>query len=426
MPYSKKQRIENDLPVISAPRPVNAPSFVDRPFVVLIVTLLIQAMVVVAVLSPAVVAPAIARQLGLADFATGIYISLVYMSAVLSALYSETVIAKWGAIRTSQGGLILCGIGLVLCSTGIVALGLIGAMVTGLGYGPITPASSHILIRTTPRHRLSIVFSIKQTGVPVGGIAAGLLIPPQQAAFGWEWALLSVSGGCVVMALLAQLVRSGLDTDRGELLNQSMAASLLRPVQMVLSHPQLRVLVLCAFIYAGVQLSLTTYLSSYLHLSLGWSLLAAGIALSVTQAAGMIGRIFWGAIADTSFGVRRTLVLLNILMVTSCVGTAMYGNGISRVWLFAILIVFGASAVGWNGVFLGCVARLAPNGKTSLVTGGVLAFTFFGTVFWAPLFGLLADLTGSYRVPFFAFCLPLLMCLWFLMKTRIPNDNFAL
>lgn len=409
----------------SALKAVNTLSFADRPFVILSVTLLIQAMVVVAVLAPAVVAPAIARRLGLPNSATGIYISLVYMSAVFSALYSETLIAKWGAIRTSQGGLILCGIGLVLCSTGIVVLGVVGAVATGLGYGPITPASSHILIRTTPRHRLSIVFSIKQTGVPVGGIAAGLLIPPQQAAFGWEWALLSVSGGCVLMAWLAQLVRPGLDADRGHHFNQPALASLMRPIRMVLSHSQLRVLILCTFIYAGVQLSLTTYLSSYLHLSLGWSLLAAGAALSITQAAGMVGRIFWGIIADAGFGAQRTLVLLNILMIASCIGTAMFGNSFSQFWIFAILVVFGASAVGWNGVFLAGIARLAPEGKTSLVTGGALAFTFFGTVFWAPIFGLLADVTESYRVPFLAFCLPLLVCLLFLMRTHIRDDNSA-
>jgi MFS family permease len=389
------------------------------PILVLIVTLLVQAVAVLAVLAPTVIAPAIVSALGLPNSAIGIYISLIYMSAVCSALYSGTLISKWGPIRVSQAGLLLCGIGLGLSTTGVVALGLVGAVIVGLGYGPITPASSHILIRTTPRHRLSIVFSIKQTGVPVGGIAAGLLIPPQQLSFGWVWALVSASAACVVMALIAQLVRAGLDTDRGHTTKQSLIASLLQPIRLVAADRQLRVLAACSFAFAGVQLSLTTYLCSYLNLSLGWSLLAAGVALSVTQAAGMAGRIIWGAIADAGLGARRTLILLNAVMIVSCVGTAMFGSEMPRFWIFAILIVFGASAVGWNGVFLGHIARLAPEGKASLVTGGALAFTFFGTVFWAPLFGLLADATASYRVSFLALCLPLTVCLWFLMKRRV-------
>jgi MFS family permease len=389
------------------------------PVVVLIVTLLIQAMVVMAVLAPTVIAPAVALAAGLPDSAVGIYISLIYIAAICSALYSEALVSRWGPIRVSQAGLLLCGLGLALCATGMVALGLIGAVIMGLGYGPITPASSHILIRTTPRDRLSIVFSIKQTGVPVGAIAAGLLIPPQQVTHGWVWALLSTSIACAVMAIVAQCVRDGLDTDRGVYIRQPLMMSLLKPVQCVLSHPRLRVLVGCSFTFAGIQLSLTTYLSSYLNLSLGWSLLAAGVALSVVQAAGMVGRIVWGAVADGRLGADRTLILLNALMIFSCIGTAMFGTDTPDYWIFATLAVFGASAVGWNGVFLGHLARLAPEGQSSLVTGGALAFTFFGTVFWAPLFGLLADVTANYQMSFLAFCLPLLICLGLLVKRRV-------
>jgi MFS family permease len=393
----------------------------------LTVTLLVQAMVVMAVLAPTVVAPAVTHALTIPDSAVGIYVALIYISAICSALYSESLISRWGPIRVSQGGLLLCGVGLALCTSGVVALGIVGAMITGLGYGPITPASSHILIRTTPRHRLSLVFSIKQTGVPVGGIAAGLLVPPQQVAFGWVWALLSTSIACAVMALIAQLVRAKLDADRGVHVAQPMIASLLKPLRVVASHRHLRVLVGCSFIFAGIQLSLTTYLSTYLNLSLGWSLLAAGVALSVVQAAGMIGRVVWGAIADAGLGAHRTLVLLNALMILSCISTAMFGSHTSLYWIFATLAVFGASAVGWNGVFLGHLARIAPEGQSGLVTGGALAFTFFGTVFWAPLFGLVADVAANYRVSFLAFCLPLMVCLvllareWISAHARSPH-----
>ena len=394
-------------------------SLFTGPVIVLVVTLVIQAMAVLAVLAPTVIAPVIVDALGVRNSAAGIYISFVYISAICSALYSGTLISRWGAIRVSQVGLLLCAIGLGMATTGNVAFALAGAVIAGFGYGPITPASSHVLIRTTPRHRLSIVFSIKQCGVPVGGIAAGLLIPQQQLAFGWVWALISASIGCVATALIAQLVRPGLDAGREPYVKRSLLASMLEPVQLVTSHRHLRVLAACSFVFAGVQLSLTTYLCSYLNLSLGWSLLAAGVALSIMQAAGMVGRIIWGVIADAGFGAHRTLVLLNALMIVSCLCTAMFASDMPSYWIFTVLTVFGASAVGWNGVFLGHIARLAPEGKASLVTGGALAFTFFGTVFWAPLFGLLADAASGYRTSFFALSLPLIVCLWFLVTRRV-------
>lgn len=418
MPFPETQSVSNKTPQSLEGRAVKR-SFLAGPMMVLTVTLGIQAMAVIAVLAPTVIAPVIVDALGLPNSAAGIYIAFIYISAICSALYSGTLISRWGAIRVSQAGLVLCAFGLAMSTTGNMACAIAGAIIAGLGYGPITPASSHVLIRTTPRHRLSIVFSIKQTGVPVGGIAAGLLIPQQQLAFGWVWALMSVSIGCVATALIAQLVRPGLDAGRDPYVKRSLLVSLLEPVQLVTSHHQLRVLAACSFVFAGMQLSLTTYLCSYLNLSLGWSLLAAGVALSITQAAGMVGRIIWGLIADAGFGARRTLVVLNILMILSCFGTAMFASDMPRYWIFVILMLFGASAVGWNGVFLGHIARLAPEGKASLVTGGALAFTFFGTVCWAPLFGLLADATSDYRVSFLAFSVPLIICLWFLVSRRV-------
>ena len=61
---------------------------------------------------------------------------------------------------------------------------VLGAMLLGLGYGPVTPSSAIILVSTLPARFRSLGFSIKQTGVPVGAGACGLAIPALVAAFG--------------------------------------------------------------------------------------------------------------------------------------------------------------------------------------------------------------------------------------------------
>lgn len=388
------------------------------PLNVLIITILIQALVAAAVLAPAVIAPSIAAALGIPVSSVGIFVSIVYLSGISATLYSGTLIAQWGPIRTSQVGLLLCAAGLACVATGVVALGVIGAVLVGLGYGPITPASSHILIRTTPPERLTTVFSIKQTGVPLGGAIAGLLVPPQEIAFGWAWAILSISAGCALMAVLAQTLRAELDTDHANYTRQSLATSILNPIRLVVSDRGLLILAGCSFVFSGVQLALSSYLSTFLNLDLGWTLLAAGIAVSVVQVAGMAGRIIWGAIADAGLGAHRTLTLLAVLMVAGCIATFLFSGESHRVWVFAVLIVFGASAVGWNGVYLAEVARLAPKGKAAQATGGTLAFTYLGIVFWLPVFGLIANAPGGHHTSYLSLCLPLLICLGFLVKER--------
>lgn len=386
--------------------------------IALAITLLIQALVSAAVLAPAIIAPVIAAAFDLPGSAVGIYVAVVYLGAMCSSLYGGTLISKWGAIRASQGGLIACALGLALVASGVIELAIIGAGLIGLGYGPITPASSHILIRTTPPSRLSTVFSIKQTGVPLGGVMVGLLMPLQELAFGWRAALLSVGVGCLLMALVSQRVRSEFDAARAQHVVQSFLADIAGPVRLVASHPGLRILAGCSFVFSGVQLSVSAFIPTFLNLDLKWSLVAAGLAVSAAQLAGMAGRIFWGAFSDRGPGAHKTLALITLLMVLGCIGTAMLTPQTSQVWVFAVLIVFGASAIGWNGVYLAEAARVAPPGKAGLATGGTLAFTFMGIVFWPPAFGWIADMTGSYHASYLAFCLPLLACLLFFMRRR--------
>ena len=75
--------------------------------------------------------------------------------------------------------------------------------------------------------------------------------------------------------------------------------------------------------------------------------------------------------------------------------------------VFAVLFVFGACAVGWNGVYLAEVARQAPPGMAGLATGGTLVFTFLGVVLGPPLFGALSGAFGSYRAGFAVLAVPL-------------------
>ena len=60
-----------------------------------------------------------------------------------------------------------------------------------------------------------------------------------------------------------------------------------------------------------------------------------------------------------------------------------------------LALAFGATASGWNGVYLAEVARLAPSGQAGSATGGALAFTYAGVVAGPPLFATVLQLTDQ-------------------------------
>lgn len=384
---------------------------------VLAVTLAIQAMVSMALLTLPVMAPVVAQALQVSPTYVGLYVALAYLGAIMASLAAGTATVRWGAIRLSQIGLVVCALGLLLCAVPHLLTVTLGALLIGLGYGPITPASSHLLARTTPAHRLSLVFSVKQTGVPVGGVLAGLLVPSLMLWVGWQAVLVVVALVSLCCAVLAQPMRQALDADRNP--HSALAfGHLLQPLQLVFSHRPLTVLAACSFVFSAAQLSLVTYLVTYLHDALALGLVAAGVALSVSQAAGVGGRVAWGYVADRYMGARPMLAILSVMMAISSVATAMVGPTTPTVLLWLVLAVFGASAIGWNGVYLAEVARQAPPGKASMATGGTLSVTFLGVVLGPPMFGALSGAFGSYRAGYLALALPTLLCAALLLRTR--------
>jgi MFS family permease len=388
----------------------------------LLATLFIQAMVAMALLTLPVMAPVAAQALSVSPAMVGFYVSITYLGAMFASLTSGNTVSRFGPIRVSQLGLLLCALGLCLCATPWLPVIAIGALLIGLGYGPITPASSQILARTTPADRMALVFSIKQTGVPLGAMMAGAIVPSIMLAFNWQWTMVMVAIACVLSALLAQPLRQELDELRQANLPFQMSA-LTSPIRMVLGHRPLATMAACSFMFSMVQMSLTTYLVTYLHDDLSYGLVSAGLLLSVTQMGGMGGRILWGYVADKWLGAQKTLALLAALMALSSLTTALF-LPVLPIWgIWMVLIVYGASAIGWNGVYLSEVARQAPEGKASVATGGTLTFTFLGVVIGPPIFGALSTAFGSYRAGFLALVLTSSLCAWVLFRLRHKQNQ---
>lgn len=373
------------------------------------VTLAIQAMASMAVLTIPAVAPAFAAQLQVPVTLLGYFIALAYTGAIVSSLVSGQAVRRYGAIRVSQLGLVLSMLGLLCALLPSVAAVALGAILIGLGYGPITPASSHLLAISTPPHRAGLVFSIKQTGVPLGGMLAGSVAPPLTSLGGVQLAVVIVAITCFLCALLGQPLRYSHDADR-DTDSRLQLRQLLRPLRMALAQKNLRRLVSSSFVFSGVQLCLAGYLVTYLHNELGYSLITAGITLSAAQLGGIFGRIFWGYVSDRFLGATWTLVTLSLVMAAGSAATGMLNANVHLIAVLALVVCFGASATGWNGVYLAAVARRAPEGMAGTVTGGALSVTYLGVVMVPAAFGFVSDVAGSFSAAYILLTVPVLAC----------------
>lgn len=370
--------------------------------IALVATLAIQIYTSFAATATAVLAPEMAQAFGIDARWIGLFVGIVYAGAMLAGLASGGFIERFGSIRVSQGAVALCAVATLVIAVAPqhlpVALA-VAALVIGLGYGPITPASSQLLQRTAAPSRMALTFSIKQTGVPAGVALSGAILPGLALAFGWRTTFVIVALLGAVVVAFAQPIRAGLDVERRPNRSLSLAA-IVGPLAILRESPALLALALVSFAYSATQVCLTSFLVVHLTGALGYSLVSAGLILTATTIAGAFGRVGWGVVADRLLAPRRTLALIGVIAAVCAIAMALSTPGWPATAIVALAACFGATAIGWNGVQLAEVARLAPPGAAGKVTGATSVVTFAGVVVGPPLFAFLADLTGSDRAGF--------------------------
>ncbi len=383
---------------------------------VLAVTTAAQALVALAMLTLPAIAPEMARDLGVPARLVGWWISMAYGFAMLTSLMGATTVRRLGAARSTQIALLLMAAGTLANAVAWLPAVTAGAVLVGLGYGMTNPAASHLLARSTSPANRNLVFSVKQTGVPLGGTIAGLMAPPLTIAFGWQAAPAAVA--LFAVALVAAIVpgRAGWDADRDP--SAPLRAQPLEGLRQIWRSPALRGLSLSGFAYAAVQLSLSTFLVTMLVADLGWSLVEAGVLLSAVQVVGVVGRILSGVAADKAFGGRLTLAGLGVTTAAFAAATGLMEADWPTVAIYAVLVLYGAAALGWNGVYLAEVAHAAPADQIPRVTGASLFFTYGGVLVGPPAFAALQGMIGSYTATYALAAVPALAGVALLLRRR--------
>lgn len=364
----------------------------------LAVSLAVQTLTAMGLAIPSVLAPVAASDFDVAPTALGRWVGFSYMIAMFAGLAGGTLVGRYGPSRVHQAAVLGVALGLATGAGAQVALLLLCGLCLGAAHGLVNPASSAILAAASPPRIRSMVFSIKQTGVPLGGAIAGILVPALLLWMSWQAAVLALAIGAAVLLVL--VVRHDPADDAARRLERLRLRSFAAPVAEVWANRPILELAAVSGVYSAIQISFLTYLVSYLKLELGYSLVAAGVVFAVAQISGAAGRVLWGVVADHLLKPRSVLAGLGLVMIVCGGALASLNPAWPPAAVLAVCVLYGATAVGWNGVFLAEVARLAPDGRVAYLTGGTQFFTFAGVLIGPPLFGAIASATGTYGAGF--------------------------
>jgi MFS family permease len=315
----------------------------------------------------------------------GLLIALVSVGSALASRRAGALTDSAGPVRVLATSLVFFAAAiLVAAAAPLAVLFMLAVLAAGLAYGGINPPTN-VIVAGRMEDRLGFFMSVKQTGVPVGGFLAGLVLPPIAILVSWRFAFafaavtaLAAAGSTALLqgaAVLRSSGRAHVETGPSRRERISMG--------------------FYGFVMAGAQWVFVTYLVLYLTDGRGFSLQAAGLVLALAMAVSVAGRLFWGWLSDRPG--RRVSALLGAAALALAM-LALIAGGIGGAGLWPVAALTGAALVGWNGAFHALIADRAGAGGIGRLSGEMMAVVFAGCVVFPPLLGFLSEALDSWTV----------------------------
>ena len=345
-----------------------------------------------------VLAPQIARIAGVEPSMIGHVAGVMFAGALLPTLLSGAVIPLIGPVRVNQITTCIAALGLLVATVGSWPALLIGGVIVGAGYGPGAPAASAVLAHHTALARRGLIFSVRQSGAPLGGLLAGAMLPVIAVAFGTTEAILAAAAFSVLAAIIVQTVRNALDApllskqrpSRANVLgNLSIRSSLA-------AHADLPRVTYNGFAAAAAQGSVFALMVTFLVERGGLDLITAGFVFAAMNVAGVVARIALGYASDGFVSAQTLLAMLAAVGVCALALLLALAGQVPLAAVLALASIIGATISGWNGVLMAELARLAPPELVGSVSAAAVTCIYLGYMVGPIVTSAVVGASGSY------------------------------
>lgn len=347
-----------------------------------------------------VASPAFMAEFGWDESWVGYLSAANVVGAVCVLLAGIGLLRRMGSLLALQVSIMIGAAALLLLQFPFIGLALLASVLIGLSNGAANPAGSELLMRFTPAAHHNLVFSIRQAGVPLGGALAGLIVPLMVDWAGWRTAVVVSAVAAFAATALLLPFRRRIDGPRDPVpLSWPGFVDIARPLRSVLGSPALRRIALAGGVFSVPQACWFTFAVTYLVVGLGYSLALAGLVFAVMQAAGVVGRIALGVIADRTSS-DATLAVVAVLSAATTVAFALARPDWPLWSMMLLSAVAGASVAGWNGVQVAEVARRSPRGLIAETAAGNSIVVFASNLLAPTLFAMFVATTRRFDLAF--------------------------
>jgi MFS family permease len=322
------------------------------------------------------------------DLSSTEYGAIATVGFIAGALFSS-VFGRWFdrhsdrrlmlTVCVSSGGAIL-----VLGTAQGYAWLMLAMLVAGAAQGLSTPVTNRIVALRLARRR-ALATGIKQSGVQLSQLLAGLSLPLLAPLIGWRGAMTVAATTALVGALMvAVLVPSS---------RQTVATARTRTSREPLPPLVWWMTAYSTTMGAGLQ-AFNVHIPLYAHSELGFDVQAAGLTTAVAGCVGVASRVLWSRVSDSIVSPARVLGLVACLSVCSAGLVVVSAVAKAPAVLWIACAIYGASGLASNAIAVLVLVRVVSFKALARGTAISMVGLFSGFAMGPVLFGVLADAFG--------------------------------
>lgn len=371
-----------------------------------------------------VLAPFWRDALGISLAQVGVLLGAFDLGALLLFLPLGLLADRWGepAVLTA-GALFTAAMSAAVAGAhGFGTLAVLLAL-AGLGYGSgQTAGTKAVAAAFGPRGR-GVAMGIRQSGLPLGGMIAAVLIPALAGAFSWRVGVLGAAAVCALTGLLCAFGLRGAGDAAGVdagIHRRPHGRPLPARLAGILADAGIRRTTIVAMLLVIGQFCYQGYLALYMVDRFGWSKHLAATLLLAVHGGGIAGRMGWGALSDRLLGGRRTPALAWCAALCALFPLALIAmpRPVPVATAAAVACAGGVLLLGWNGLYSTLILEEAGTHDAGAAMGISMTMLYAVTFITPPAFGWMVERT-SYAAAWLS--LAAFLALGYAVSRRIPE-----
>ncbi|MGY1463101.1 MFS transporter [Bacillus toyonensis] len=268
-------------------------------------------------------------------------------------------------------------------------------LLVGMFYSVSQPGGSKVILKWFSKENRGLAMGIRQAGIPIGGVLAGVLIPLLVIKYNLSYAIHVIGSICILGGLLFSIFyRDSCVRKEGK--EERIKTSFWVQLKSVMHKKALYPIYITGICMISLQMVLVGHFINFLVMEQSITPILAGKVFSVMFFSGMIGRITLAAVSDLCYKGNRRIPLFISVCTSICFILMLVMNihTIRSEFLYVVSALLGFFSIGWFSLFIIEVAETASEESVGMTVSFALTLNQIAIIVAPVLFGYIVDQKG--------------------------------